>query len=204
MKIRLFAIAVAYFIVIIVLAHFFAPAGYDWTQNTISELASQGHTYKWIMQAGLIGFGFILILGAIRYFKRNTQSHFLFFVEVYGLSIFLSGIYCTAPIDSSIPFSVEESSLHSLFATVAGISMSLGILWQVFTSVNDRERRIRLIFLLFTVGLSGLFGLVENQIFTLDKGIIQRALYLVGLVWLVYEERRLISLISRRRKIQLA
>jgi hypothetical protein len=34
-----------------------------------------------------------------------------------------------------------------------------------------------------------LFGLAENHVLELGKGIVQRALYLVGLAWLVYEER---------------
>jgi len=190
---RLFLFAVAYFVLIIVAAHFFVPPNYDWTQNTISDLASQGHSHKWIMQAGLIGFGFILIIGVVYHFKRHPKLYFLFLVAVYGLFILLSGIYCTAPIDLGAPFSVQESNLHSLFATVAGISMSLGILWQVFSSVNDRERWWRLLFLLFISGISGLFGLVENGMLLLDKGIIQRVLYLVGLIWLVYEEQKLTS-----------
>jgi hypothetical protein len=140
----------------------------------------------------LIGFGFILVNGTVRYFKRYPKSYFLFFVAVYGLFILLSGIYCTAPINPGIAFSVQESNLHSLFATIAGVSMSLGILWQVFASVRKQERWVRIIFLVLIVGLSGLFGLVENKMLLLDKGIIQRVLYLVGLIWLVYEEHILL------------
>jgi hypothetical membrane protein len=125
---------------------------YDWTQNTISELASQGHFYKWIMQTGLVGFGFVLVFGTVRYFKRYPKSYFLFFVAVYGLFILLSGIYCTAPINPGIAFSVQESNLHSLFATIAGVSMSLGILWQVFASVREQERWVRIMFLVHLGG----------------------------------------------------
>ena len=187
-----FLIAVTYFILVIVIAHFFASPNYDWTKNTISELASQGHTYKGIMQAGLIGFGGILIFGVIVYFKRVSKAYFLIFVAVYALSILLSGIFCTMPIDPGISYSVRESNLHSLFASIAGFSMSAGILWQVFSSLNKRERWTRIIFLVSIGVLSGLFGLVENGIMMVDKGIVQRLLYLVGLIWLVYEERMLL------------
>ncbi len=193
MKTKPFLIAVLYFVFVIVLAHFFVPPNYDWTQNTISDLASQGHTYKWIMQAGLSGFGLILLAGVIGYFRRDRRAFFLIFVAVYGLSIFLSGIFCTAPIDPSMSFSAGESQLHSMFATTAGIAMSLGILWQVVASSNNSQRWTRLVFLIMIVGISGLFGMAENHILELDKGIIQRVLYLAGLAWLVYEERMLIS-----------
>ena len=191
MKIKLFLLAVLYFVCVIVLAHFFVPPNYDWTQNTISDLASQGHVYKGIMQAGFIGFGGLLTVGTAVYFSKNRRAFFLLFVAVYGLSILFSGIFCTTPIDPSMPFSAGESRLHSLFATTAGIAMSLGILWQVAASSNNSQRWTRLAFFIMIIEISGLFGLVENHILNLDKGIIQRALYLAGLAWLIYEERML-------------
>ena len=67
--------------------------------------------------------------------------------------------------------------------------MSAGIFLQVVLSRNNHDRRIR-VFFLFSVGAaSGMFGLAENHIVDLDRGIIQRILYLVGLAWLIYEER---------------
>jgi hypothetical membrane protein len=193
MKLKPISVAVAYFIAVIVLAHFFVPPLYDWTQNTVSDLASQRHTYKWIMQIGFIGFGLLLTWGVIFHFNKNRHAYFLLFVAVYGLSILMSGIFCTAPVDSSMLFSVSESKLHSMFATIAGIAMSLGIFWQFAVSSNNRERWTRFAFFLLVIGISGLFGLTENHILLLDKGIIQRILYLVGLTWLVYEEHILFA-----------
>lgn len=193
MKQNPFTIAIAYFISVIVLAHFFVPPAYDWTQNTVSDLASQGHTYKWIMQIGFIGFGLLLIWGVLFHLNKNKRAYFLLLVAVYGLSILMSGIFCAMPIDPSFPSSLRESQLHSMFATIAGIAMSLGIFWQAVVSANSRERWTRIIFFLLIGGISGLFGLAENHILVLDKGIVQRILYLVGLAWLVYEERILIS-----------
>ncbi len=193
MKRKPFLIAVVYFIAVIVLAHFFAPPTYDWRQNTISDLGSQGHVYKWIMQAGFIGFGLLLTWGVFFHFDKNRQAYFLFLVAIYGLSILVTGFFCAAPIDPSFPNSLRESQLHSMFATVAGIAMSLGIFWQFAVSSNNRERWTRFAFFLLVIGISGLFGLAESHILVLDKGIVQRILYLVGLAWLVYEERILFS-----------
>lgn len=189
MKLKPFAIAVIYFVAVIVIAHFFVPPHYDWTQNTISDLGSQGHVYKWIMQAGFIGFGLILTAGVVVHFRRNRRLYFLFLVAVYGLSVLVTGFFCAAAIDPSILYSVREANVHSMFATVAGLAMSLGVLWQVIVSTNGRERWTRLVFLVLIMGISALFGLAENHILELDKGIVQRGLYLVGLAWLVYEER---------------
>ncbi len=189
MKLKPISIAVVYFIAVIVLAHFFIPPTYDWTQNTVSDLASQGHVYKWIMQTGFIGFGLLLPLGVVFHFNKNKRAYFLLFVAVYGLSISMSGIFCTAPIDPSMSYSVSEAKLHSMFATIAGVAMSLGIFWQVIVSLNQRERWTRIAFFVLVIGISGLFGLAENHILELDKGIVQRCLYLAGLAWLIYEEQ---------------
>lgn len=193
MKQRSILTAVVYFIAVIVLAHFFVPPMYDWTQNTVSDLASQGHTYKWIMQTGFTGFGLLLTWGVIFHFNKNNRAYFLLFVAVYGLSILMSGIFCTAPVDPSMTYSVSEAKLHSMFATIAGIAMSLGILWQFAVSSNHRQRWTRFAFFILVIGISGLFGLAENHLLMIDKGIVQRILYLVGLAWLVYEEQILIT-----------
>ena len=192
MKKNLFLIAILYFIVVIVLAHFFVPPIYDWTQNTISDLASQGHAYKWIMQAGFIGFGSFLAARSVYYFWEDKKRIFLWLVAGYGVSILITGFFCAAAIDPSIEYSLQEAGIHSMFATVAGFCMSLGIVWQVVTSSTRRERWTRILFLVLVMGISVLFGLAENHILEIGKGIVQRALYLAGLAWLVYEERQIL------------
>lgn len=191
MRSKLFLIAVLYFVAVVVLAHFFVPPIYDWTQNTISDLASQGHTYKWIMQAGFIGFGSFLAASSVYYFWQDKKRTFLWLVAGYGFSILITGFFCAAAIDPSIEYSLQEASIHSMFATIAGLCMSLGIFWQVVTSSTPRERWMRILFLVLVMGISALFGLAENHIVEIGKGIVQRALYLAGLAWLVYEEKQL-------------
>jgi hypothetical membrane protein len=186
MKLKPFSVAVAYFVAVILIAHFFSQPNYDWTQNTISDLGAQGHVYNWIMRTGFVGFGLILTFGVARYFWQPvTRQYFLPFVAGYGLSVLATGIFCTAPIEPSLPYLAREASLHSFFATLAGISMTLGLLLQVMRPANSRQRWTRLLFLLLVVGFSALFGMAENNILALGKGIVQRTLYLSGLAWLV-------------------
>ena len=198
MKTKLFLIAVLYFISVIVLAHFFVPPVYDWTQNTVSDLAAQGHVYKWIMQVGFIGFGLMLTSASLLYFTQNRKLYFLWFVAAYALSILVTGFFCAAAIDPSFEYSVPEANIHSLFATIAGICMSIGIVWQIFASSTNYERGTRLVFLILVMGISALFGLAENHVLEIGKGIVQRSLYLAGLMWLVYEE----SMLSTKGEIK--
>jgi hypothetical membrane protein len=204
MKLRPFSVAVAYFVAVIIVAHFFSQFNYDWTQNTISDLGAQGHVYNWIMRAGFIGFGLILTFGVVRYLSQPaTRQYFLLFIAGYGLSVLVTGIFCTAPIDPSLLYSARQASLHSLFATLAGISMTLGLLLQVMRPTNPRQCWTRLVFLLLVVGISALFGMAENNILALGKGVVQRTLYLSGLAWLVYEEQLIVRQKDSRQEVTL-
>jgi hypothetical membrane protein len=176
--------AVLYFVGFIVLAHFFAPPGYVWTRNTISDLGSQGHTNKWIMQAGFIGFGVLLAAGLL--FKFRDWGHMNYpdgLIIAYGLSVLVTGFYCAAPIDKTLPVSLREEQIHSLFASLAGFFLVTGILWYLFTSPS--RWAFHLTFLLLIGLCSALFGLSENGMIAIEKGILQRTLYLVSFIWLV-------------------
>lgn len=52
--------AVGLLCVSLVTAHVLAPETYSWKVNTISELASRGYRYAWLMCAGFIGFGVLV------------------------------------------------------------------------------------------------------------------------------------------------
>lgn len=190
MKQKPFTLAVAYWLVIIIIAHFFAPPGYIWTQNTISELASQGHVHKWIMQVGLMGFGALVILAVgLASQRAGKMRYHLLPVAIYGLGVFISGMFCAAPIDPTMPFSAAEAKMHSNMATLAGFSLSMGILWQIFLATNSREKTLHTIFLIAVMGFAILFGLTENGTLSLGTGLVQRMLYLSGFGWLIYQEK---------------
>ena len=81
------------------------------------------------MQIGLIGFGFILGGGIL---MKLTQEGVVWFMEIpiliYRISMCLSGMFCTKPFFESDDYSHFEDQAHSLFANLAGISFSLGII----------------------------------------------------------------------------
>ncbi len=169
----------------ILIAHFYIPPEYNWTQNTVSDLSAQGLKYQWIMQAGFIGFGLLLNLGFIQKFiAAQKVSYPDLFIMVYGLAILLSGFFSTAPFIKGVSYSLQESNLHSLFATAAGISFSVGILYRLVMAPTPGEKWLHFIFLIAVMGISFLFGLSENGVLPVAKGIVQRSLYLVSFIWL--------------------
>lgn len=178
-----FLIAILYFVAVIILAHFFAPPGYVWTHNTISDLASQGHAHKWIMQAGFIGFGLLLAAGLVWKSYALGGIHFPDLpILVYGLSILVTGFFCAAPLDSALVFSENEAQIHSLFAMIAGFALIAGILWYLI--VSPGKRTVHLMFIVLIAGTSMAFGLSESGTIPIGKGIVQRSLYLVSFIWL--------------------
>jgi hypothetical membrane protein len=183
---NLISIAVAYITAVIVLAHFFAPPGYDWTRHTISQLAAQGHENKWLMQAGFIGFGLLLNLGILQ--MRGSAGRPLYALvplALYGLAILLSGIFCAGPIDPAILHSLREAHIHSVLATAGGVTFSLAILGFLIASTQTRDKLVHLVFLVAVTGMSMGFGLTENETIALGRGVAQRALYAVGFMWLL-------------------
>jgi len=100
---------------------------------------------------------------------------------LYGLAILMSGIFSTNPFIDGAPYSEAEAQLHTVFATAAGVALSVGILLVALIETTKSRRVMHWIALVLTVLLSMLLG---N--FPMVMGAFQRALWVVGFSWLVY------------------
>jgi hypothetical protein len=176
------SIAIGLIIANILLAQFLAPQSYDWTSNTVSELASQGYSGKWIMQLGFIGFGIFLSAG-IGTKLRATPG--LWYREVpllvYAVSILLSGIFCEKPFLEGLPYSETEAQLHSFFAMAAGFSLSIAILVTGILEPGLSRKIAHYGVLVFVIAMSLLFGASRS-----GTGIIQRIMYLGSFAWIAF------------------
>lgn len=169
-------IATILFVIVIVIAHIFSTNSYEWTKNTISDLGAQGYNRKLIMQVGFLAFGLTLALGII--ISGLTWRTVLIFI--YGLSVGLTGVFCTKPFFNFTNYSELQSSIHSILAQIAGITFTLGILVHLFYSTEKSEKWIHFVFFMLVIGLSASFGLIKNY-----QGIAQRLLYLTSFFWLI-------------------
>ncbi len=177
--------AIFFFAAAILTAHFFTPAAYHWTTNTISDLAAQNYDNAWIMRTGFIGFGILLDIGIfLKFYQTKSINPADVLVIIYGLAILSSGIFPTAPFDGSTDYSLTADKLHSIFAQTAGVSLSIGVLVYLL-SAHGRIKLFHLLFLILIIGISALFGLSKNAVVNIDYGIIQRSLYLVSFLWLL-------------------
>jgi len=169
-------LSTALFVLAIVVAHIFSTNNYDWTKNTISDLGSQGYARKYIMQFGFLAFGLFLSAGIL----ANGLTWRTSPVLIYGLCVGLTGVFCSKPFFALDNYSATQATIHSAFAQIAGATFTLGILVQLFYSIDKSEKWIHFIFFILVVGFSASFGLVKNY-----QGIAQRLLYLTSFVWLI-------------------
>ncbi len=169
-------IATTLFVVFIIVAHILSADNYDWTENTISDLGAQGYNRKLIMQIGFIAFGLILTIGLF----LNGLTWRTAPILVYGFCVALTGVFCTKPFADFDTYSTIHSTLHSIFAQIAGVTFSIGILTQMFFITDNNSKYIHLVFFVLIIGLSATFGLLKNY-----QGIAQRLLYLISFIWLI-------------------
>lgn len=104
---------------------------------------------------------------------------------LYGMAIIAAGFFCERPIAASVSYSPTEARIHSVFASAAGICLTLGILAYLALSATPSEKVFHVVFLALVVGFSMLFGLAENRTIGIGKGVVQRGLYLVSFIWLL-------------------
>jgi hypothetical membrane protein len=169
-------ISTVLFALFILVAHIFSTDNYDWTKNTISDLGSQGYDKKLIMQFGFLVFGLTLTTGIlIKGLTWRTAP-----ILIYALCVALTGIFCTKPFFDFGTYSTTQSTLHSTFAQIAGVTFSIGILSQIFFTSDNNLKYLHIVFFVLVVGLSASFGLLKNY-----QGIAQRLLYLTSFIWLI-------------------
>ncbi len=163
------------FTTLILVAHLFAQEGYRTLFHTISDLGSQGYRWGMVMRFGFLAFGLSVVAGVFADgFEWRT-----FPLGLYGASVAMTGIFCAKPfLDRGQSFSAVEDRLHSFFATLAGIAFCIGMAMQVLYSGSIGEGALHLLFLAAVTAISIAFGLNRNF-----RGLIQRGLYLVSLLW---------------------
>jgi len=175
-------------IIIFAIAVFSGPLytvdNYSHIRNLISELVAQQTKNNFIM---IIGF---LILGlGILIDSYKKMSYPIVPFALFGIFMVMAGIFPHKPIDTSISYNHTFHSLHSLSATLAGISISIGFIWQGFLSLT-RNQKIMYFYLATACFVFPMLMLSMSEY----QGILQRLMYLQVFAWLwVMFPRNIIS-----------
>jgi len=141
------------------------------------------------MQLGFIGFGLLLSASFINEFMLARKVVYAdVFLMLWGIAVLLSGFFCAEPYIGSVSCSIPEAKLHSLLASSAGVSFSIGILCSLIVSPDPKEKLFHTVFLILVMGTSMMFGLAENGAVSMGKGLLQRMLYAVNFIWLLISQ----------------
>jgi hypothetical protein len=158
--------------------------GYSSISNVISQLGAQSTQNNFVMVAGFLALGISMVADGIRRFSKPVLPFIAF-----GLSMALAGLLAHKPLSPAVAFSEAANRSHSALATLAGISITAGLLWQAVLASTFRSRAIAIILaaLCLALPLCMLF-------FQGIQGLIQRLMYLLIFAWLwVYYPFRIMA-----------
>ena len=152
----------------------YAVGGYSAVGNLISELADQNTRNNFVMVVGFLALGLCIVADGIRQRDRGAIPFIAF-----GLFMALAGLFGHKPIDAIVPYSEFAHKAHSVLASLAGVSITLALIWQALRVPTLGIRVITLSVAVLCVALP----LAMLQ-FPAYQGLIQRFMYLFVFAWL--------------------
>ena len=167
-------ISIIVFVIVVLTGPLYTVDNYSHIANLISELGAQQTKNNFIMISGFLILGLGIIIDSYR-----ERSYPVIPFALFGIFMAMAGIFPHRPIDSSIAYNHTSHSLHSLSATLAGISISMGFIWQGFLSLSKTQKLICFYLAIACFVFPMLMLLMSDY-----KGILQRILYLQVFAWL--------------------
>jgi len=148
--------------------------GYSSISNVISLLGAQNTPYNFIMAAGFVALGIGIVADGLRRFSIPVLPFIAF-----GICMGLAGLQAHRPLSQEVTFSEFAHQAHSIPATLAGISITVGLLWQAARLSVFRLRLMTVLLAILCFGLP-LCMLAFQDV----QGLIQRFMYLLIFSWL--------------------
>ena len=188
-------IGIACFALAIVCGPIYTVNEYSVVFNLISELGAQHTQNNFVMIIAFVILGGGIVVDGMRKFRVALLPFILF-----GVSMVVVGIFPHKPIDASMNFNSTFHTLHGIIASVAGIFITIGFIWQGFRT-NGRQRVICFYMAAVAILFPILMLTIPNY-----QGITQRIMYLqiLGWLWMKYPiisaKQSLYSTPEQRRK----
>ncbi len=158
---------------------FFSDPEYSISKHTLYELGAQKTSYNWIMNVVLILLGLITFANGFRILQKQRIQ--LLILLVFCVSLLLSAIYLSAPINRKFVFDSFQNEMHSVFSIITGISFCV---YSLVISFAARWKSQKLIALF--VGIFTLIGSFLMFIHSDYRGIYQRGIFIIAFGWILY------------------
>ncbi len=148
--------------------------GYSVVRNVVSELGAQHTPNNLIMVSGFLALGIGLVADGLRNFQRMAIPFMAF-----GAFMGLAGFFAHKPLDPNVPFTEAAHAAHSVLASLAGISVTVGLIWYGVRAGRSWRRTASLALAVLCVALP-----LAMLAFPGYQGLIQRVMYLLIFAWL--------------------
>ena len=167
-------ISIIIFAITVLTGPFYTVDNYSHIRNLISELGAQQTKNNFIMIIGFLILGLGILMDS---YKKISYPIIPF--ALFGIFMIMAGIFPHKPADTSLSYNHTFHSLHSLSATLAGISISIGSFWQGILSLSRTQKAI-CFYLAIACFVFPMLMLTMNEY----QGILQRFMYLQIVAWL--------------------
>lgn len=167
-------VSIIIFAIAVLSGPLYTVGNYSHITNLISELGAQQTKNNFIMISGFMILGLGILIDS---YKKISYPVIPF--ALFGIFMIMAGIFPHKPIDTSISFNHTFHRLHSLPATLAGISISIGFVWQGFLSSSMTQKAI-CFYLAIACFVFPMLMLTMSEY----QGILQRLMYLQVFAWL--------------------
>jgi hypothetical protein len=147
--------------------------GYSVVRNVVSELGAQHTPNSLVMVAGFLALGGGIVADGLRNFQRMAVPFIAF-----GVFMGLAGLFAHKPLDPSVPFTEALHAAHSVLASLAGVSVTVGLIWYGVRVGRSWRRTVALALAALCVALP-----LAMLAFPAYQGLIQRVMYLLIFAW---------------------
>jgi hypothetical protein len=167
-------IAIVVFALMVLTGPLYTVDGYSSISNVISELGAQRTQNNYIAIGGFLVLGLGILFGSFRKFSCQIVPFALF-----GLFMAIAGLSPHKPIDQSLVYSSTLHGIHSASATLAGISITVGFVWQGLLSKSAIGKTVCFYLAVVCFAFPMLMLAYGDY-----QGLIQRLMYLQIFAWL--------------------
>ena len=172
---RMSAVAILSFTVIVLAGPAYTVEGYSAVSNLISELGAQKTQNNFIMIAGFLILGTGIIMSSL----ANMSLAMVPFI-LFGIFMASAGIFPHKPVEAALEYSSTFHALHSASATLAGISLTAGFVWQGLLPRSAISKAV--CFYLAAACLAFPLLMLAMPEY---RGILQRLMYLQTFLWIL-------------------
>jgi hypothetical membrane protein len=167
-------LGVLLFVALAALGPLYTAPGYSPVANVISELAAQSTPGNYIMSAGFLALGAGVATDGFRPWRVSHTPYIAF-----GVFFAAAGLFGHRPITPSVPYDTTLDAVHSALATLSGISLTIGFIWQGIRGHTTQDRALALL-------LAALCMILPLLMFSTPEwqGLVQRCMYLAVFAWL--------------------